>query len=142
MYVNMYIFIRTHIHTTSICARICICIYAYIYMNVCVCVWCVCVFKYIYLHLYIHSYVYIHIDEYVYIILNIYFSHDSFPQRYSAITCQPSNQLNFFLLLSGWQIVEFSKERGFVITSVEDVVCYRSENFEVPSFFESTKKGT
>jgi len=39
------------------------------------------------------------------------------------------------------QLVEFSKERGFVITSVEDVVCYRSENFELPSFFES-KRGT
>lgn len=35
------------------------------------------------------------------------------------------------------QLLEMSKVRGLVVTSVEDIVCYRAGNFEVPSLFES-----
>jgi hypothetical protein len=33
-----------------------------------------------------------------------------------------------------------AQERGLIVTSVEDVACYRRANFELPSFFESRAK--
>ena len=34
------------------------------------------------------------------------------------------------------QVVEMAQEKDMVITSVEDIVCYKAGNFEVPSFLE------
>ena len=34
------------------------------------------------------------------------------------------------------QLIDMAKERGLVVTSVEDITCYRAGNFEVPSFLE------
>jgi hypothetical protein len=41
------------------------------------------------------------------------------------------------LSLSLWQLIEMAKEKKLVVTSVEDVACYRGGRFQVPSFFDS-----
>jgi len=38
------------------------------------------------------------------------------------------------------QVMELAKERGLVVTSAEDIVCYSAANFVVPSFFESESR--
>ncbi len=39
-----------------------------------------------------------------------------------------------------WQVMELAEERGLVVTSAEDIVCYSAANFVVPSFFESESR--